>query len=451
MLVMLTVGAYLVWLWRRPIDRGLKQQHIGPLAVVGGLGLVVEVWLRFAPESIRPAYLAGELWGVAAVYLMTAALILATRARWLESWFGGLDRMYWWHKWTAIGAVGVLMIPHAYLNTVAPALESDAPPGSRGLIGLVLGAIALVGLLALLAVSIPAVSRAVRLRYPRWLTSHRFTGLLVLISVVHGLAIDDVIAHSTLLRVIFVAMGTVSLVSYAYAELIMRHRVPTTGAAVSTVERPTSDITDVVLTCDQPLAVTPGQFAFVRFAGRGWRDHPYSIAGQLPDNRVRVVIKAAGDETKRMHADLHPGMRATIEGPYGRFDHTLGGRRQVWIAGGIGITPFLGWLVVPEPLPPEQVDLFYVATNETTAVYAEELDRLAKDAPQMRVHHVLTSESGHLTVDQVRDTADIDWTGPERTDVFLCGPRPMIHDLARALHRAGVRRERIHREIFGFR
>ncbi|MFJ6088008.1 hypothetical protein ACIQI8_42255 [Streptomyces sp. NPDC092369] len=40
------------------------------------------------------------------------------------------------------------------------------------------------------------------------------------------------------------------------------------------------------------------------------------------------------------------------------FDHTLGGPRQIWIAGGIGIAPFLGWLTHTAAEPP-RTDLFY--------------------------------------------------------------------------------------------
>ena len=231
----------------------------------------------------------------------------------------------------------------------------------------------------------------------------------------------------------------------------MRNLVPRTEAVVCSVEHLNGDVVEVVLQCDEPISVRPGQFAYVRFAGVGGHGHPFSIAGQLPDRRIRVVIKAAGEEKKRMNAELDPGMPATVEGPYGCFDHRLGSRRQVWIAGGIGVTPFLGWLVTPEQALPEQVDLFYVTATDTTAVYAQELDGLAQQAPQLRVHHVLTHESGHLTVNQICDDADIDWTLAERIDVFLCGPGPMISGLARALRRDGVPRERIHHELFAFR
>lgn len=41
-------------------------------------------------------------------------------------------------------------------------------------------------------------------------------------------------------------------------------------------------------------------------------------------------------------------MRAEIYAPYGRFPRRTGAAREVSIAGGVGISPFIAWLVDPE-------------------------------------------------------------------------------------------------------
>ena len=55
------VAAFVVSVLRRPIDARLKRRYGGPLAVVGGFGLVVLLWARLCPDGIRVVYLAGEL------------------------------------------------------------------------------------------------------------------------------------------------------------------------------------------------------------------------------------------------------------------------------------------------------------------------------------------------------------------------------------------------------
>ena len=59
---------------------------------------------------------------------------------------------------------------------------------------------------------------------------------------------------------------------------------------------------------------------------------------------IKLAVKASGDFTQYMQAHLQAGMEADVEGGYGMFDYRTGSREQLWIAGGIGLTPFLSWI-----------------------------------------------------------------------------------------------------------
>ena len=89
----------------------------------------------------------------------------------------------------------------------------------------------------------------------------------------------------------------------------------------------------------------PGQFAMVYIEAKdGWHRHPFTIASAPHEDVVRVTVKALGDYTSRLQELIEPGMPAVIGGPHGRFSHWKGTDRQVWIAGGVGVAPFLSWL-----------------------------------------------------------------------------------------------------------
>ena len=65
-----------------------------------------------------------------------------------------------------------------------------------------------------------------------------------------------------------------------------------------------------------------------------------------------------------------------IGGPHGRFGHWRGTARQIWVAGGVGIAPFMSWLRAVDPHPlPERVDLFYSTAGQ--APFADELTAIA--------------------------------------------------------------------------
>ncbi len=59
---------------------------------------------------------------------------------------------------------------------------------------------------------------------------------------------------------------------------------------------------------------------------------------------VRVTVKALGDYTSHLQELIQPGMPAVLGGPHGRFSHWRGTDRQLWIAGGVGVAPFISWL-----------------------------------------------------------------------------------------------------------
>ena len=92
------------------------------------------------------------------------------------------------------------------------------------------------------------------------------------------------------------------------------------------------------------LARPPGgTVRLVRFDRREGA-HPYTIASApRPDGAIRFEIKALGDYTSRLPARC-AGQPVEVEGP-GCFQLDAdAGAPQVWVAGGIGVTPFLAWL-----------------------------------------------------------------------------------------------------------
>ena len=141
------------------------------------------------------------------------------------------------------------------------------------------------------------------------------------------------------------------------------------------------------------------------------------------------------------------GLPATLHGPYGMFDHTLGGPRQIWIAGGIGIAPFLGWLSHPSGTLP-RADLFYCAPTADDAPFLPELTAAAERHPTLVFHPVFSRRDGRLTASKIQTAA-----GPlaPGTHIFLCGPASMVEDLTRDLHRQGIPRDHLHSEHFAFR
>ena len=200
----------------------------------------------------------------------------------------------------------------------------------------------------------------------------------------------------------------------------------------------------------RPIEFAPGQFAMIYLEGKdGWHRHPFTIASAPDEDVVRVTVKALGDYTARLHELVEPGMPAVIGGPHGRFGHWRGTARQVWIAGGVGVAPFLSWLRALDRHPlPERVDFFYSAEGE--ALFADELREIAAGQPALHLHLVDTGTEGRLTPDRALALA-LAGGDVHGLSVFMCGLGPMLRAFQTQLRAAGVRGRRIHREHFDWR
>ena len=237
---------------------------------------------------------------------------------------------------------------------------------------------------------------------------------------------------------------------YLYAELAMRRVAPGADYRVATVTRPDDTSLALMLHPEgRPVIPRAGQFIFLAFGGdEAGREHPFSVAGTGPGGELRLLIRARGQDTRRLQNHLQPGVPARVTGPYGMFDHTLGGDRQVWIAGGLGVVPFLAWLDDPATAHHEVIDFFYSTPTSAEAHYLPEIIAAAGRLPGVRVHTVFTDTQPRLTAAAV--TAAIDGRVADR-HVFLCGPATMTEALQRGLRRRGVPRDHLHSEQFSFR
>ena len=427
-------------------------------APTAGAALLVAVavaypalWLLARPSGEPTARFIGEVCGAEAVLLLSCSLVLATLLPPIERAFSGLDRVAIWHRRAATAAV-LLLVPHVALVTSPPDPYATA-------LGHGLGDVALLGLLVVtvwaLAPKLRAarwpgpIQRLARASYERWLTAHRLAGLFVAVAVVHGALVDPVLHRSTLLRVVFLVVGVTGVAAYLYRELLARFVIPIYDYTVAEVRRPNDSTIEVSLDPQgDPLRFRPGQFIALAFGGEGgWQRHPFSVASAPSARRLEVSIKAAGDYTRDLHDKLQPGTPAKAAGPFGGFDYTRGGNDQIWIAGGIGITPVMSWIRSLDGSFDRNVDFYYSVAHESDALYLGEIQAAAAAHPTLHVHEVNAERDGFLTAEKAANGR------PRGADVwvYMCGPPPMMKALAKGFRSLGIPPSRVRWEQFDIR
>jgi predicted ferric reductase len=379
------------------------------------------------------------LFGIAA---WAANLVLASRIRPVERAFGGLEHLYRVHRRVGVLVV-VLAVTHVVFLTLhagGDALDLYVPAAGWSTFT---GVIALVVLVGLVVVSLVG-----RLTYQTFVLIQRLIGASFLLGALHTFAVRGTAAASPVLTIYLACLTTAGMASLGYRFVggplgIARHRYRVDG-----VRRLDDDAVEIIMApVGRPMAFRAGQFVYATFhqGGIPREAHPFTIASAPGDDSLRFAVKRFGDFTRSM-MQLRPGSQAQLEGPFGCFYlRSERGHPQTWIAGGIGITPFLSWARSLDRSIP--ADLYYCTPGPEQAHFLDELYDIADRHPTFRVIPMRKRSLGHLTV------GDLEAVNPNLSQghVFICGPPVMIENLTMGLATRGVPPHRIHSESFDFR
>jgi predicted ferric reductase len=237
--------------------------------------------------------------------------------------------------------------------------------------------------------------------------------------------------------------------TYLYRELLMQRLLPQFAHIVAEVDRPTERVLVVTLAAQrEAVRLVPGQYVYVHFGTEGWRPHPFTVAGSDDDGRLRLAVQTAGNETADLYEKLAPGVPVRIFGPHGRFDYRSGGPRQVWIAAGVGITPFHSWIRSLDSSFDREVQFFYTAPDIERALFADEITSAARNYPSLQLRLVASEREGRLSPEQVAAVVP-EPHGP--VWVYMCGPLDMMRTFEKDLRRLGFAKRRIVWERFEVR
>ena len=398
------------------------------------------------------------LTGLLSIALMSLSMLLSVRPAWLEKPLGGLDCVYRLHKWAGIlaisfGAAHWLIkqssgLIRGLIGTEGrlPKIRYDGLLDGLREFGKDLGEPALYIILAMLVITLWR-----RFPYHIWRHLHRVMPVLYLMLAVHAVALAPPAywLHPVgALMGVFIAVGTgASFISLA-GRIGRRRQV--NGTLVSI--RSEGDVTEITCELDhQWKSHRPGQFAFITF-NRLEGAHPFTIASaDRGDRHLTFFIKALGTFTQNIATRAQVGQAVSIEGPYGRFqlDRQHPGSRQLWVAGGIGVTPFLAWLesLQTRPADVRNVDLHYCTRDRNNDPFVTRLKALCDSLPGIRLTIHSARHGERLSADSLTLALD-----PRKSaEIWFCGPNGLAEALKRGLKNSWTGRLRFHQEAFEMR
>jgi predicted ferric reductase len=382
---------------------------------------------------------------------MLIMVLLIARMGWLERAVGQ-DRLVRWHRHIAPWALA-LITAHVVLITLGYAQSSRTGALRQLWVFLssypdVLAATVGFGLLVMVAVTSVRTARR-RLKYETWWVVHLYTYIALALAFAHQIVTGVSFVGHPLARAIWATAwaSTAGLVIvYRFALPVarnLRHQL-----RIERVAEEAPGVYSVICRGRRldRLAVSGGQFFQWRFLTRDlwWQAHPYSLSALPRPPLMRVTIKALGDHSRTI-AQLKPGTRVLIEGPYGAFTHHAQSTGRVaLIAAGVGITPLRAML---EDLP-AYVDVAVIvrASAPEDLVHRDEVATLVERRGGQAYAVVGPRRTARL------DARSLGRLVPDlaQRDVYVCGPTGFSESILSAALALGVPRDRIHHEAFAF-
>jgi predicted ferric reductase len=391
----------------------------------------------------------GRASGILGLSLLLLAALISVRIPGFDGWFGGLTRLWKIHH--ILGAASfLLLMAHplllafaaAHVSVQAAAAVLFPEPSAWSL---------WTGWLALAAMTVflaPTFWFFGQPEYQRWKSLHALSGLALVLGVTHALPLSRSLPGAWG-HAIWLSYGSLALFAFVY-RLLVAPRVARRRYAIAGAETAGRGITELTLKPqERPIEYAAGQFIYLTpldpalAAGRN-EEHPFTLSSAPREPVLRIAVKEVGDATRALQ-QVKAGTQVLVEGPYGEFffrkNNAMG---ELWIAGGIGLAPFLSRaraLIANEPV---DIDLIYCVQDETRAHFLSELKTIAANVKGFRVWTHYFYREGPLTARFIRACSP-DFSTRE---VYLCGPGPLIAVARGELRRHHVPGSRIHSEEF---
>jgi len=425
-------------------------------------GSLNAVELTFEPWALRKSLLYYS--GIIAIGMMSVGMILAMRLTVIESLLGGLDKHYRLHKWLGISAV-IAAVVHWLVKLEPKWLVKHGfvgpetfktPAGTLGFFDHVDPFAAIRGfakdlgewtIYALIVLAIIAIWR--RLPYRSFFKTHRLMAIIYLLLAFHSIVLFSKLGWSSPIGWLMGALMAAGIVG-AIVSLFGRtgHRQQHAGILKQIVRHDQDNMIEIHLQVDDSWpGHHAGQFAFLTFDSKEGA-HPFSIssAWQPQTRDISFHIKRLGDFTQTLPDHLSIGQPVRIEGPYGRFEFEPQDAAQIWIAGGVGLTPFLARLQVLAKQPTTSQIHFYLCVRQAnTEVVQTIIDLCARTG--VKLSTIVSGTDKPLTGEQIR-RENPNW---QRAHMWFCGPAGLGQSVRDELVSHGLAANHFHQELFEMR
>jgi predicted ferric reductase len=345
--------------------------------------------------------------------------LLSTKNRLIVKWFGGLESVYFWHRTLSILTVAFIFVHATFaddhgLIILSRYLKFGVEPDDLGELSRNL-------FLVIIGTSIFAKI----FKYEHFKYIHRLMIIPYVLGLYHGFALSWVdLLSFDYLSIWMITTSLVGISSSLYMMLFYVHIGINQKGIIETKTILNSHTLELKVKMQASYRFQAGQFCFIKInhPSIDKHPHPFSISG-VEDDYIYFTIKTLGDYTQKLYDNLNVPARINLSKPFGHMTFNAS-KPQVWIGGGVGITPFLGKIRNHHPIT-QETHLYYSARSIEDAVHLETFKKYEQQNPLFHFHFINQQTDGFLTAENI----DLS----QYPHIYMCGPKPMVDSINKQL------------------
>ncbi|MHA1520971.1 MAG: ferredoxin reductase family protein [Promethearchaeota archaeon] len=416
---------------------------------------IILIIILSPPNYDSQTRLIGALAGVVSYVFFTFEFILTARPAPVEKAMGQ-DKLIKFHMWMSVIAL-LLAVLHMRQTMSSGEYKPMIPVIGYG----ILIGYTLIILLAYFFLSKkPKPGKNLAIRYHTSMFIHNFSMLVTVVLLLHVMQAEAT-QESLILKIVYIGHFLVALGYWIYHKIVRAILLKKNPYTVTEIRKETKDIWALVLSKvdGKVMDYEAGQFGYLSILQKGFSKefHPFSYASSPKEDKITILIKELGDYTLNL-GEIKVGTTALLDGPYGSFKPLTGTQDElVFIAGGIGITPFLSSLgVLKETAPDKKVTLLYGMRTKEDLIKTAFFEDLEKNMPNFRYVPVLSDDDswagdvGFIDQPCLEKFAACEDPEPENQtkEYYICGPPLMISLVRKSLRQMEVSYKFVHVEEF---
>lgn len=414
----------------------------------------------------------GEYYATILMTFISLNILLSTRLKFIEKIFSGLDKVYVVHKYLAYFIFLLIILHNALIyssHTFYTGFFTFAKNIANPLMYLFFALIIISAL-----PHIPFIKKIFNIPYHIWKYTHYLMGILFLVGIYHSIGVNSFTFNNITLSIYMYMVYSIGVLALLYKSFLYNIFKNKYKYIVSNIKKYENDaLIEIYLSPKNNKNILnwkAGQFAFFQFLQTGIREiHPFTISNLANVNgEIRLSIKNLGDWTKKIISELKENTEVKISDPYGNFiSQKEKNNLEVWIAGGIGITPFLAMLNNYKLNNNLNKNIIFVwsVKNEFEAIYKEEILNNLPDNINFILHD--TSKSGFFKFknieNNINNTLSLNYQNDKdntkenkdklkeykNTAVYICGPKSLRESIIKDTKFLNI--QNVNFEEFNFR